>query len=143
MNSYRDEMKLCAPCSLMEVALQESEDQAAAALRRSLAVRKLIAGGMAAAPSKPVLFDQLAAYFDYDADSPSCTLGVILNLMLVQEGLRPSFCVQEADHNASNDFVYDRATWPWWTSWERGGGVVGRTSNRSSKSSSCRSSRGR
>jgi hypothetical protein len=109
MNSYRDEMKLCAPCSLMEVALQESEDQAAAALRRSLAVRKLIAGGMAAAPSKPVLFDQLAAYFDYDADSPSCTLGVILNLMLVQEGLRPSFCVQEADRNASNDFVYDRA----------------------------------
>ena len=60
-------------------------------------------------PSKPVLFDQLAAYFDYDADSPSCTLGVILNLMLVQEGLRPSFCVQEADRNASNDFVYDRA----------------------------------
>ena len=56
-----------------------------------------------------VLFDQLAAYFDYDADSPSCTLGVILNLMLVQEGLRPSFCVQEADRNASNDFVYDRA----------------------------------
>ena len=49
MNSYWDEMKLCAPCSLMEVALQESEDQAAAALRRSLAVRKLIAGGMAAA----------------------------------------------------------------------------------------------
>ena len=82
-------------------------------MRHSMLVRKLIVDGLGAETSTCHLFDVLAAYFDYSpqtaARAPPCTLGVIVNLLLVHKGLRPCFCIQEANKTPDNAYVYDRA----------------------------------